>query len=159
MGKAAGYGIFLPVFNSISFKWAQWFSTSCKPCRDVKMVNLGKEIENEKKWNEKKLGPCMNIFLNFDPNTTLDLFHPKQWVQKGSNIKEIETWKVEKWPIGYETAKWLKNDQCWERTQFYGPRTNRMQIKSFGNSKQRNSNHLSFVLKKKRETTGTTNQY
>ena len=25
----------------------------------VKMVYLGKEIENEKKWNEKKLGPCM----------------------------------------------------------------------------------------------------
>ena len=36
------------------------------------MVNLGKEIENDKKWNEKKLGPCMNVFLNFDPYTTLD---------------------------------------------------------------------------------------
>ena len=58
------------------------------------MVNLGKEIENDKKWNEKKLGPCMNVFLNFDPYTTLDLFHPKQWLQKRSNIKEIETWKV-----------------------------------------------------------------
>ena len=31
---------------------------------------------------------------NFDPYTTLDLFHPKQWLQKRSNIKEIETWKV-----------------------------------------------------------------
>ena len=42
------------------------------------MANLGKEIENDKKSNEKKLGPCMNVFLNFDPYTTLDLFHPKQ---------------------------------------------------------------------------------
>ena len=73
------------------------------------MVNLGKEFENDKKWNEKKLGPCMNEFLNFDPYTTLDLFHPKQWLQKRSNIKEIETWKVvnrlwngkmiNKWPM------------------------------------------------------------
>ena len=63
------------------------------------MVNLGKEIENEKKWNEKKLGPCMNVFINFDPYSTLDLSH----------IKEIETWKVanrlgngkmiKKWPV------------------------------------------------------------
>ena len=44
----------------------------------LKVVNLGKEIENDKKLNEKKLGPCMNVFLNFDPCTTLDLFHPKQ---------------------------------------------------------------------------------
>ena len=42
-----------------------------------KTVNLGKEIENEKKSNEKKLGPCMNVFIKFDPYTTLDLFHPK----------------------------------------------------------------------------------
>ena len=40
--------------------------------------SFGKEIENDKKCNEKKLGPCMNVFLNFDPYTTLDLFHPKQ---------------------------------------------------------------------------------
>ena len=33
------------------------------------MVKLGKEIENKKKWNEKKLGPCMNVFINFDPYT------------------------------------------------------------------------------------------
>ena len=92
------------------------------------MVNFGKEIENEKKWNEKNLGPCMNVFLNFDPYTTLDLFHPKQWLQKRSNIKEIETWKVAR--IGYETAKWLKNDQCWKRTQFYGLRTKWMNVKS-----------------------------
>ena len=74
------------------------------------MVHLGKEIENEKKWNEKKFGPRMNVFLNFDPYTTLDLFHPKQWLQKRSNIREIETWKVanrlwngkmilKKWPM------------------------------------------------------------
>ena len=25
-----------------------------------------------------KLGLCMTAFLNFDPYTTLDLFHPKQ---------------------------------------------------------------------------------
>ena len=58
------------------------------------MVNLGKEIENDKKWNEKKLGPYMNVFINFDPYTTLDLFHPKQWLQKRSNSKEIKIWKV-----------------------------------------------------------------
>ena len=29
----------------------------------VKMFNLEKEIENDKKWNEKKLGPCMNVSL------------------------------------------------------------------------------------------------
>ena len=57
------------------------------------MFTLGKEFENDKKWNEKKLGPCMNVYLNFDPST-LDLFHQKQWVQKRSNIKETETWKV-----------------------------------------------------------------
>ena len=50
------------------------------------MANLGKEIENDKKWNEKKLGPCLNVFLTFDPYTTLDLFHPKQfeWDSRGS---------------------------------------------------------------------------
>ena len=36
----------------------------------------------------------MKVFLNFDPSTTLALFHPKQWLQKRSNIKEKETWKV-----------------------------------------------------------------
>ena len=51
----------------------------------------------------------MNVFLNFDPYNTLDLSHPKQLLQKGSNIKEIETWKVanrlwngkmiKKWPM------------------------------------------------------------
>ena len=46
----------------------------------VKIVNLGKEIEKGKKWNEKKLGPCMNVFNNFDPYTALDLFHPKPWM-------------------------------------------------------------------------------
>ena len=55
------------------------------------------------------IGQCMNVFLNFDPHTTLDLFHPKQWLQKRSNIKEIEPWKVanrlwngkmiKKWPM------------------------------------------------------------
>ena len=104
------------------------------------MVNLGKEIENDKKWNAEKklgpeliltlLGPCMNECLNFDPYITLDLFHPKQRLEKRSNIKEIETWKganrlwngkmIKKWP-----------DQCWKRTQFYGVRTKRMQIKSY----------------------------
>ena len=97
----------------------------------VEMVNFGKELENEKKWNEKNLEPCMNVFLNFDLYTTLDLFHPKRWLQKRSIIKEIETWKVAR--IGYETAKWLKNDQCWKRTQFYGLRTKWMKIKSYGN--------------------------
>ena len=103
--------IILPVFISISLKLAQWFSTSRKACREAKqkkMVNLGKEIENDERWNEKKLGPFMNVFLNFDPHTTLDLFHPND-LKKWSNIKEIETWKVanrlwngkmiQKWPM------------------------------------------------------------
>ena len=67
------------------------------------MVNLGKEIENEKKWNEKKLGSCMNVFINFDHYTTLDLFHPKQW------LKEVELpWKVANrlWN-GKMTKKWI----------------------------------------------------
>ena len=51
----------------------------------------------------------MNVLINFDPYTTLDLFHPKQWLQNRSNIKETETWKVanrlwnskliKKWPM------------------------------------------------------------
>ena len=45
------------------------------------MVNLGKEIENDKKWNEKKVAPCMNVFINFDPYTTLHVSYPKQWLQ------------------------------------------------------------------------------
>ena len=39
----------------------------------------------------------MNVFIDLDPYTTLDLFHPKQWLKKRSNIKEIETWKVANW--------------------------------------------------------------
>ena len=93
------------------------------------MVNLGKEIENDKKWNEKKVAPCMNVFINFDPYTTLDLFHPKQWLQKRSNIKEIETWKV----ANKGNGKMIKNDQCGKRAQFYGLRIKRMQIMSYGN--------------------------
>ena len=49
----------------------------------VKMVNLGKEIENYKKRIENKLGPCMNVFLNFDPYTTLNLFHPIRFHPSG----------------------------------------------------------------------------
>ena len=48
------------------------------------MVNFGKGIENEEKWNEKKLEPLMKVFINFDPYTTLDLLHPKQWLQNSS---------------------------------------------------------------------------
>ena len=29
----------------------------------LKVVNLGKEIENDKKLNEKKLGPCMHSLI------------------------------------------------------------------------------------------------
>ena len=35
------------------------------------------------------------------------------------------------------------------RTQFYGLRTKRMQIKSYGNLNERNSNHLTFIVGKK----------
>ena len=44
----------------------------------AKIVNLGKEIKNDKKCNVKKLGSCMTVFNNFDPYTGLDLFHAKQ---------------------------------------------------------------------------------
>ena len=50
----------------------------------IKMVNFGKGIENEEKWNEKKLEPLMSVFINFNPYTTLDLLHPKQWLQNSS---------------------------------------------------------------------------
>ena len=73
------------------------------------MIPLGREIENDKKWTEKKLEPIMNVFFNFDPYTTLDLFDPKQLLQKRSNIKQIYTWKaanrlwngkmIKKWPM------------------------------------------------------------
>jgi len=63
-------------------------STSCKPCKIVKMVNVGKEIEHDKKWNKTKLGPCMNVFLNFDPYTSLDLFHPKNDFKKDQILKK-----------------------------------------------------------------------
>ena len=49
----------------------------------VKMVNLGKEFENGMNWNEKKLGPCMNVFLSFIQNNDFK-----------KDIKEIETWKA-----------------------------------------------------------------
>ena len=84
------------------------------------MVNLGKEIEKEKR-NERKLAPCMNVFINFLPYITLDLFHPKQWLQKRLNMKEIETWKVANRSWGGKII--LKNDRCWKQTQFYGLRT------------------------------------
>ena len=90
------YGIFLPVFNSIaiSLKWAQsvvifHILQAMQRRKIVKMVNLGQEIENEKKWKEKKLVPCMNVIINFDPYNPLDLFHPNQWLQKWWNIEEM----------------------------------------------------------------------
>ena len=41
------YGIFIPVFNLIPLNWAQWFSTSCKPCRRkiVKWLIWGKKLK------------------------------------------------------------------------------------------------------------------
>ena len=66
------------------------------------MVNLGKEIEKEKR-NERKLAPCMNVFINFLPYTTLDLFHPKQWLQK--KIKHERNRNLKKWPTGQDAAK------------------------------------------------------
>ena len=62
------------------------------------MVNLGKEIENDKKWNEEKLVPFMNVLINTLP-----------WIgfiQNNDFKKEqiLKKYKLEKWPIGYETA-------------------------------------------------------
>ena len=70
-------------------------------------------------------------FINFDPYTT------QAWICfiQNNDLKKdqiLKKQKLEKWPIGYETAKWLKNDECWKRTQLYGLRTKRMQIKSYG---------------------------
>ena len=82
------YGIFLSVFNLISLKWAQsvvvfpHILQSMQRRKIVKLVNLGKEIQNERKWKEKKLGPCMNVFINFDLDTTLDLFSSKRMTSK-----------------------------------------------------------------------------
>ena len=40
----------------------------------------------------------MNVFINFDPDTTLDLFHPnKNDFKKDELLKKC---KLEKWPIG-----------------------------------------------------------
>ena len=46
----------------------------------------------------------MNVFSNFDPYTTLDPFHPKQWLQNRSNIKKVanRVWNgkmIKKWPM------------------------------------------------------------
>ena len=54
----------------------------------AKIVNLGKEIKNDKKYNEKKLGLCMNVFINFDPYTTLDLFIQNNDFKKDQILKE-----------------------------------------------------------------------
>ena len=53
-----------------------------------KMVNLGKEIENDKNLNEMKLGPSMNIFRNFDPYTTLDPFYPSNDFKSDQILKK-----------------------------------------------------------------------
>ena len=60
------------------------------------MANLGKEIENENKCNEKKRGPCMTLTL--------------PWICFIQNIdfkkdQIFKKQKLEKWPIGYEAAK------------------------------------------------------
>ena len=44
----------------------------------------------------------MNVFINFEPYSTLDLFHQKNDIIKDQILKKE---KLEKWPIGYETAK------------------------------------------------------
>ena len=58
------------------------------------MVNLGKGIENDKKWNEEKLVPFMNVLINTLP-----------WIgfiQNNDFKKEqiLKKYKLEKWPIG-----------------------------------------------------------
>ena len=64
----------------------------------IKMVHFGKGIENEKKWDEKKLGPCMTVFINFDPYTTLDLLHPKQWLKNSGQLNRLWNGKmIKKW--------------------------------------------------------------
>jgi len=59
------------------------------------MVNLGKAIEND----EDKRGPFMNIFINL----TLTL----PFIQNNDFKKDqiLKKYKLEKWPIGYRTAK------------------------------------------------------
>ena len=74
------------------------------------MVNLGKAIENDKKWNAEKRGPFMNVFINLTLTLPWICFIQKNDFKKDQILKK---YKLEKWPIGYGTAKWLKNDQCW----------------------------------------------
>ena len=54
----------------------------------AKIVNLGKEIKNDKKCNERKLGLCMNVVINFDPYTNLDLFIQNNDFKKDKILKE-----------------------------------------------------------------------
>ena len=47
----------------------------------VKAINMGKKLKMRRsKTKRNKLGPCMNVFIDFNPYTTLDLFHPKQMI-------------------------------------------------------------------------------
>ena len=115
----------------------------------VKMVNLGTEIKTGKKWNEKRLGPCMNVFLNSDPYTTLDLFHPKQWLQKRSNIKEIEASIVANRLWNSKMIKMKANSVLRASESRLSHRviwTNKIPA-------------MLYLFWAKRETTGKTNQY
>ena len=70
------HGVFLPV-SAVIFHILQAMYRR----KIVKVFNLGKEIEKDKKWNEKKLGPCMNVFLSFHRYTTFDMFHPSEKIK------------------------------------------------------------------------------
>ena len=59
----------------------------------------------------------MNVFLNFDPYTNLDLFHPNQWLQERSNIKEIEAWKVAKKITNVESELNSTDSTGWEQSE------------------------------------------
>ena len=56
------------------------------------MANLRKEIEIDKKWNEKKVGPCMNVSLSFDSWSVSSKTMTSKKIKR--IYKEIETWKV-----------------------------------------------------------------
>ena len=111
------------------------------------MVNLEPEFGNDKKWNEERhyshhAGTYWFIW-------TLHYLGSVSSKTNDFKIHQIKKHKLEKWQIGHETAKWLKNDQRWKRTQFHGPRAKGIQIRSYGNLNYGNSNHLRFVPSKK----------
>ena len=115
----------------------------------VKMVNFGKKLRM------RRSETITNSDHAWTYSLILTLTLPWICFIQNNDFKIdqiLKKYKLEKWPIGYETAKWSRNDQCWKQTLFYGLRTKRVQIKSYDNlNYQTNILDLFWA---KRETTG-----